>query len=266
MTSISGGISFSGLGSGGLDFEAMISQEKTIKEIPKKRLEAWQADWKLRYDAFDKLLTSVQTLSDKLSKLSSINTFLQKKTSSTNASVGTVTANANAADGTYAIDVKQLATNAVLTSNHVFSSKKDIVTGAAQPPVFSYDYKGKTYSLSIPENCELDYLVTKINGDQNNPGVTASLLKTGNGYVFQLQGKETGANADLSINSATNLPAFSVSPTSSSTLTSGLVTGPDAVLTDKEASFTYSDGTYQYTYTLQAGDCLLYTSDAADER
>ena len=58
MTSISGGISFSGLGSGGLDFEAMISQEKTIKEIPKKRLEAWQADWKLRYDAFDKLLTS----------------------------------------------------------------------------------------------------------------------------------------------------------------------------------------------------------------
>ena len=254
MTSISGGISFSGLGSGGLDFEAMISQEKTIKEIPKKRLEAWQADWKLRYDAFDKLLTSVQTLSDKLSNLSSINTFMQKKTSSTNASVGTVTANANAADGTYAIDVKQLATNAVLTSNHVFSSKKDIVTGAAQPPVFSYDYKGKTYSLSIPENCELDYLVTKINGDQNNPGVTASLLKTGNGYVFQLQGKETGANADLSINSATNLPAFSVSPTSSSTLTSGLVTGPDAVLTDKEASFTYSDGTYQYTYTLQAGD------------
>lgn len=254
MTSISGGISFSGLGSGGLDFEAMISQEKSIKEIPKKRLEAWQSDWQLRYDAFDKLLTSVQTLSDKLSSLSSISTFLQKKTSSTNASVGTITANANAADGTYSIDVKQLASNAVLTSNHLFSSKDEIVTGAAQPPTFSYDYKGKTYSLSIPENCSLEYLVTKINGDQNNPGVTASLLKTGSGYIFQLQGKETGADADLSINSATNLPAFAVSPASSSTITSGLVTGPDAVLTDKNATFTYSDGTGSHTYALRAGD------------
>lgn len=262
MTSISGGISFSGLGSSGLDYDAIIQQEKSVKEIPKKRLEAWQSDWQLRYDAFDKLLTSVQTLSDKLGKLSSINTFLQKKTSSTDASVGTVTANANAADGTYSIDVKQLAANAVLTSNHVFSSKKEVVTGAAQPPTFSYDYKGKTYSLSIPENCELDYLVTKINGDQNNPGVTASLLKTGAGYVFQLQGRESGAEADLSINSATNLPAFSVSPTSSATLTSGLLSGPDAVLADKDATFTYSDGTYQYSWSMKAGDTAQNLVDA----
>lgn len=262
MTSISGGISFSGLGSDGLDYEAIIEQEKSIKEIPKKRLEAWKADWQLRYDAFDTLLTSVQTLSDKLSALSSVNDFLQKKTSSTNGAVGTITANATAADGTYTIDVKQLATNAVLTNNHVFSAKDEIVTGAAQPPVFSYEYKGKTYSLSIPENCALDYLVTKINGDQNNPGVTASLLKTGNGYVFQLQGKETGAEADLSINSATNLPAFTVSPASSSTITSGLVAGPDAVLTDEEASFTYSDGAYQYSYTVRPGDTAQDLVDA----
>lgn len=233
MTSISGGISFSGLGSDGLDYEAIIKQQKSIQEIPKKRLEAWKADWQLRYDAFDKLLTSVQTLSEKLSALSSVNDFLQKKTSSTNEAVGLITANATAADGTYTIDVRQLATNAVLTNTHVFSAKDEIVTGAAQPPTFSYNYKGKTYSLSIPENCALDYLVTKINGDQNNPGVTASLLKTGNGYIFQLQGKESGSAADLSINSATNLPAFAVSPASSSTLTSGRVAGPDAVIADQ---------------------------------
>ncbi len=218
MTSISGGISFAGLGTGDLDFQAILEQQKSIKEIPKKRLEAWQSDWQLRYDAFDSLLTSVQTLSDKLSALSSVETFLKKTTVSSDESVAKANASSTAINGTNSIDVKQLATNAVLTNNHVFSSKHDVVTGAAQSAVFSYDYKGKTYSLQIPENCELEYLVTKINGDQNNPGVTASLLKTGNGYVFQLQGDDTGAEADLRINSATNLPAFSASSTATATV------------------------------------------------
>lgn len=218
MTSISGGISFAGLGTGDLDFNAILEQQRSIKEIPKKRLEAWQSDWQLRYDAFDSLLTSVQTLSDKLSALGSVETFLKKTTLSSDESVATATAGSSAINGTNSIDVKQLATNAVLTNNHVFSSKHDVVTGAAQSAVFSYDYKGKTYSLQIPENCELEYLVTKINGDQNNPGVTASLLKTGNGYVFQLQGDDTGAGADLRINSATNLPAFSASSTATASV------------------------------------------------
>lgn len=247
MTSISGGISFSGLGSGDLDYSAIIKQEKSIKEIPKKRLEAWKSDWQLRYDAFDELLTNIQTLQTKLGDLSSINNFLQKKSTSSNQDVATITASAQAADGTYSIDVKSLASNAVLTTNHIFSSKKDVVTGTASSSVFSYDYKGKTYTMQIPENCELDYLVTKINGDQNNPGVTASLLKTGGGYVFQLQGKETGEEATLSINSATNLPMFTTdtSRTSYKITKSAEWSGNGSEVindTGKEYSFSFEDG------------------------
>lgn len=247
MTSISGGISFTGLGSNDLDYSAIIEQEKSVKSIPKKRLEAWKSDWQLRYDAFDELLTNIQTLQTKLGDLNSINNFLQKKSTSSNQDVATITASAQAADGTYSIDVKSLASNAVLTTNHIFSSKKDVITGTASNSVFSYDYKGKTYTLQIPENCELDYLVTKINGDQNNPGVTASLLKTGGGYVFQLQGKETGEEATLSINSATNLPMF----TTDTSKTSYKITkspewsgnGSEVINdTGREYSFSFEDG------------------------
>lgn len=208
MTSISGGISFNGLGSDSLDYEAIINQEKSIKEIPKKRLQAWYQDWGIRYDAFDKLLTGVQELSTKLSSMGSSRDFLQKNTSVAHEAIATVTANAKAVDGAHSIDVKQLATNAVLTSNHIFASKDEVITGAEDVPSFSYTYKGKTHSINIPQGCDLAYLVTKINGDQQNPGVTASLLQTDGGYLFMLQGNDTGTDAKLSIDSATTLPMF----------------------------------------------------------
>ena len=41
----------------------------------------------------------------------------------------------------------------------------------------------------------------KINNDPKNPGVKASMIKNGSGYVFQIQGKDTGAENTLSISS-----------------------------------------------------------------
>jgi flagellar hook-associated protein 2 len=50
--------------------------------------------------------------------------------------------------------------------------------------------------------------VNIINNDTRNPGVRASLIQSGGGYVFQMQGQDTGAANSLAINSSTDLTGF----------------------------------------------------------
>lgn len=207
---LSGGISFAGLGNG-TDFPAMIEQLKKVESIPKKRYEAWRADWQKRYDAFDELLTSCTDLMKKMGNFSSMNSVMSKTVASSAGSVVNAKASADANEGTYTIDVKQLATNSVLTLDKKrFAEKTELVTDPSGPALqkFSYTYKGKDVTVNIPKGSTVQNLVDQINKDPNNAGVKASLIRSGDGYVFQLQGKETGKDADITINASTDLPDF----------------------------------------------------------
>jgi len=62
---------------------------------------------------------------------------------------------------------------------------------------FSYTYNGDTQSVTIPADATLTDLLLLINIDDNNPGVTASIINDGSGlnnaYHLQLTGNSTGA-------------------------------------------------------------------------
>lgn len=208
---ISGGISFTGLGSG-TDFDAMITQLKTVESIPLKRQQLWKADWQKRYDAFDELLTQISGLKTKLGGMDTVAELLTKTVASSNTSVATATASGTAPDGTQSIDVSRLASNAVLTNTKVFSSKNTVVTDGSDAAMqyFDYTYKGTTRSVKVPKGTTLQGLVDQINKDAEVGGmkVSASLIKSGSGYVFQFQGNETGTESDLSIASTTTVPGF----------------------------------------------------------
>ena len=220
--SISGGISFVGLGNG-TDFTTMIEQLKKVEEIPKNRLTLWKADWQKRTDAFEVLLQNVKDLSSKLGTMSSMTSFLKKAVTSSDTATATATAKSTATEGMHSIDVKQLASNAFLSNKHLFTDKKDIVapTDGAAMQYFEYTYKGTTRSLEIPAGTTLETLVKIINDDSKNLGVQASLVKSGAGYVFQFSGKDSGAGAALSISPGTTLPDFRTSSSNGYTYPSG---------------------------------------------
>ncbi len=222
---LSGGISFSGIGNG-TDFQSMIEQLKKIEEIPKKRLESSHAGWTKKYKAFEGLIDTVKEAEKTLSKFNSISSILKKTASLSNSSVASVVASADVPDGTYSIDVKQLATNSVLSNNTVFDSKTKNINPGSATAVFAYEYKGQKYEVEVPPNADLEYLTTLINKDSSNPGVKASLVKTGDGYMFSLEGNETGAEATLNISSATTLPSFSPAAATSGPLANG----PDTII------------------------------------
>ena len=207
---LSGGITFAGLGNG-VDFQSMIGELKKIESIPKNRYEAWRADWQKRYDAFEELLKASTDTMKKLENINTMSKMLSKTAGSSQSSVATAKAGAEAAEGTYGINVKQLATNSVVTlTGKTFSSKDEVVAPLTGPDTttFDYSYKGKDISVNIPKGMTIQGMVEQINKDPNNPGVKAALVRSGDGYVFQMQGKETGASNNITIKGSTNVPGF----------------------------------------------------------
>ncbi len=203
---ISGSINFQGLGSG-TDFGSIISQLKKIESIPMQRLELWKADWQTRYESFGLVLDSIREAKATLGGMNSLEKFVSKIGTSSAPTTATLTATGKAVDGTHSIDVKQLAGNAVWSYDGDFSSRNDAVATANTS--FSYTYKGKTRAIQIAANTGLESFVNMINNDPQNLGIRASVVQSGSKYTLQIQGKETGTEATLSIAPAAGLKFLS---------------------------------------------------------
>ncbi len=202
----SGSIRFTGLGSD-TDFDSMISELKKIESIPMNRMILWKADWERRLTAFQELNTAVVDLRKTLNDINSVNKFMSKTAASSADTKVSASVGADAAEGSHNISVKQLASTTTFTANQEFDSLKTIINDTGATQNFTYIYKGKQHSVQIPADCNLDFFVKIINNDQSNPGVRASLIQSGDNYIFQLKGMDLGEKSSLSIVNS-NLSAF----------------------------------------------------------
>lgn len=217
--SISGSNSISGLSGNDTNFDKVLEQLKQIESTQLRRLEAWKSDWNLRYEAFGQIIDQVQAASNMLSSLSNKNNFVTKNVTSSNENIVTAVANASAQDVQHAINVTQVASNAIWANiGHTFGSKDDVINTSGSTQKFEYTYAGKRYSVDIPNKTTLDSFVNLVNNDVNNPGVKVSLIQTGSGYVFQVAGKDTGSANDLIIHN-TGLVGMDATGTSSTWVT-----------------------------------------------
>jgi len=199
---ISGGISFSGLGSG-TDFTEMIAQLKSVEEIPKTRMTIWKSEWEYRTAAMEEVLTVMQEARGLMRDFDSISKMMDVKVDSSEKEVATATINTGSelTEGNYSIDVKQLATASLFSTIKHFDKKNSIINDSDATQEFSYTYKGTSRTIDCPPGTTLEQLLLRINNDAENPGVRASLIKDGDQYMFQVQGKNTGVDSELSISS-----------------------------------------------------------------
>lgn len=218
-SSIAGSIYYSGLSGSGTDWTETLEQLKKIESIQLNRLQAWQDDWNLRYQAFGKIIEAAQSTKSQISALKSRDSFVSKLVTSSKEGVVTGTANSQAQDMQHTINVKQVASNSVWANKHVFSDKTDIINKTDQAVDFKFTYGGKTVSISIPPNTTLDSFVSLVNNSKENPGITVSTVKTSGGYLFQVAGKDTGEKNNLVIYNC-DLVGMSAAGTSSSWSTS----------------------------------------------
>ena len=138
----SGSIKFSGLGSD-TDFQAMIDKLYNIESRYANQLLKWKADWQTRLDAFKQVRTEMLNLQTALKGINSVNKFMVKTATSSDEKVVTGVANADAMNGTYSLDIKQLASQYSWSKNTNLYEKNDVVCDDNAGGVFQYRYKGK---------------------------------------------------------------------------------------------------------------------------
>ncbi len=205
--SISGGISFSGIGSG-TDFNEVIDKLYEIESTKLYGLEDSREVAMESYEAMNDLINSVTEAKEALALLNDPAKFLLKLGASSNETVATATADYEAVDGTFTVHVDQLATNAIWASTDTFASKSTIINTSGSQTTLNYTYKGEEHSLIVPANTTLEGLAHMVNNDKSNPGVKMQIIKTADGYTFQVAGTESGKDANLQIEANAALEGF----------------------------------------------------------
>ena len=242
--SISGSTAISGLSGMDTNFDTVLEQLYTVEKTQLNQLQAWRSDWQLRYDAFNTVIDQMSAAKQMLSNIGSVNNFVTKNAVSSDEKVLTAVATGSAANGQHKIVVDSMANNAIwCNTGATFAEKADIINKTGDTVQFAFDYAGKHYTYDIAANTTLESFASIINNSSKNPGITVSIINTGQGYVFQIAGKSTGEENSLTVYSC-NLEGMDIS-NATSLWSSDTTLDPTASITNPTS--------YTYTATLNSG-------------
>ncbi len=201
-------ITAGGVGSG-LDVEGIVSQLMYLERQPVRNLESKTKELQTQLSAFGKVQSALSTFESAMSNLGSLDKFKIFSSVSSDVSVLTATATSSAASGIYNIVVNRLAQNHKLGSVELGAA--DTFTGNLNIEIngsaMDFDATGMT----------LTQIRNKINSDQTNPGVTATIINTGTDLQrLVLTSEESGqANAMTVTGTASASLGFGMLNTSS---------------------------------------------------
>ncbi|KAB7684992.1 flagellar filament capping protein FliD [Plesiomonas shigelloides] len=215
------GITIGGIGT--LPIEDLIYAQLYSERLPK------ETQWKRQEDQNSALITAYRETQSAVNKL---RTAAEKLDSARELNKTTVVAgddkilsasvNGTTASGNYEFDVTQMAQ---------IGREKVVFDGTDKVPqdqTLSLTYGGKKFSVDVKAGSSLEDIAAQINGDKNNPGVKAAVVREeGDKYSLVISGKDTGKDNAVTVkssNAATNIDS--------------LQTAQDAVL--KMGSLTFS--------------------------
>ena len=200
----SGSVRFNGLGND-TNFDEMIEKLYKIESRQVNQLMRWKSDWQTRLDAFKQLRGELMNMQSSLTKLNSMSKFMAKTAVSSDDKVASAVPEADSVDGTYTLEVGNMAKAYTWSQTTGLYDKTDVICDQVGGGSFQYSYKGVTRTINVPQNTTAEGLIKLINNDSKNPGARAQLIQTGEGITFQMYGKETGKSNTLVIRDTSGL-------------------------------------------------------------
>jgi flagellar hook-associated protein 2 len=184
----------------GIDTGALIQQ---LMLVERQRLNSFQTDKKI-YEQESSLINDLRSkilqLNTTVSVLSDADNLNAFKATSNDKDILTIDASSDASPGSHSIEINQLATSETwIQETSTFNYKTDYVGGGT----FIYSYNNQERVITaIADETTLEDFVNLINNDEDNPGVTASLLYQGGKYHLMLTGQNSGQNYQISVNTS----------------------------------------------------------------
>lgn len=169
-------ITAAGAGSG-LDIENIVSQLMTLERRPLVLLQRKTSDTQAQISSYGTLKSAISTFQDAMKDLSTRDAFRKFTSTSSDEDVMVATADADAAAGIYNVDVARLAQNHKMGSAE-FLDTATVGGGGGDSMTFTVGTESATIDLSSAQT--LSQARDAINAAADNPGVTATILNTGN--------------------------------------------------------------------------------------
>lgn len=196
------GLSAAGMASG-LDIAGMTQQLVAAERKPKAdRITTQQKQVNVSLSAYGQVKSSVSAMQSMLEKFGKDEAFNGQKATSDNSDYLSIKATAKAKSGVYNINIQQMAQSHKLMGKELFSADPEASLGSGEMVIKVGD---KSMTLNIGEdNDDLSSVVDAINNADDNPGVTATLINTGEegGSKIVFSTTETGENNTIEIDTS----------------------------------------------------------------
>lgn len=229
----------------GLDTDSMVQQLMKAASIPLDKLEQQKQWYQWQQEDLRDINAKLMDLRNNVVfNLKLQGTFMSKTVSSTSPNVATATAGANAVNGSYTIDVTQLAQPAYRTSGSL--NIMDPNAALNQTGTIVLNNNNKSVSIQILSTDSLNTVISKINS--SGAGITATYDKNLNRVFFMSNNTGSSQKIDFSGSDAGGQQILN------DFLNMGIIFSTDGLNTDtnfvtgKDAKFYLNnDKTVQYT-------------------
>lgn len=193
-------IQLPGLGTG-IDTYALIQQLMTIKGRRLATFQRTKMDFESQIKEITTLKNTITAAKGASGALADVDDMEIFSTSSSDKDILTISASSEANPGSHSIEINQLATSETwIQEVSTFDYETDYV-GAGE---FIYSYNNEERVITaIADQTTLEDFVNLINNDEDNPGVSASLLSQGGKFHLMLSGQQTGGDSQIKINTST---------------------------------------------------------------
>ncbi|MFJ4145727.1 flagellar filament capping protein FliD [Pseudomonas sp. NPDC089734] len=200
-----------GLGSGlaiGTIVETLVDAEKAAKQNQiTKQTTATTAS----ISGVDQLTAAVSAFQTAMTSLNSTTTpaFQGFSATSSNESSVKATAGNTAVNGTYTLNVSQLATASKVATAALDSSQ----TSAIPSGTLKITQNGTSYDVNITATSTLQEVRDKINSSLQSKGISANIITDSNGSRLVFSSTTTGKGSDISVDGGTSLSMLNIDGT-----------------------------------------------------
>jgi len=190
-------ITQAGIGSG-LDLESLIEAFVTAESVPTEiRLQEKEERVRNEISGIGSFKSALSTFQTAAKKLESIEDFYKQTIAVSNDDV-TVSTNGSATNGSFSVEVIQLAEATRLQTPDFASSTTTVGAGSL---TFS-SANGDTFNVAIDAADDLSTIRDKINAESTNFGVNVTLVNHDGGTYLSYSSSETGTDNTLTVTTA----------------------------------------------------------------
>ncbi|NDY42569.1 flagellar filament capping protein FliD [Dissulfurirhabdus thermomarina] len=244
---MAGTITSLGIGSG-IDLQGVLDKLKAADQVPITGMRTRKLQYEDQLVEFRKVNSQLLTVKNLALELTLEGTFGAKSVTSSQAEVLGASADETASAGSHTVTVSRLAKRNSWQSSGVASATTSVVTASGS---FTYTVDGTQTTLTLTPGMTLQQLADAINDDEDNPGVTATVMDDGTGsgtaYHLVLTSDETGEDNAITID--TNGSTLTLSEVQAAGTLDALVTIDG--ITYQRGTNTISDVIAGVTLTLQ---------------